>query len=478
MSTSLALTVVASGVATKVLPKGSKRKLRKSTNWVRCTQKYCYRSCPYLVVFVALLNRILSMTLYFLDILTDVQLCIQFFILGYMGWFKISVVFIALPYVVTMVGIMYVNNIGGLRHIFLWWRYPSYRDQHDYNKGYFLCLTCATIPKVVLCLPFVAVLPAVLDVFCLPFYDLFHERSCCRKLSYTFMIQYEMQRKVTEVLLESIPQVMLQVYIFTYCVDNGENCTGIELEAGAELIRSLIVSGISILYRFVVLYFEAKNQNERFRDYLWRVVTIDGMHISAQETERLRCLCLSVAYPQDSSMWDVSDDEFLDDNTPGKTRMRWEFRRDRNRDFKLNRKLDVLKRDLEDHERMFLRGGYWNGNGFRAENMLLNLKFLQSLPCHVKLDTTGRLFKVQTAGACVLSFLRRCQQNRLMDITRIETLYQEAQCWVDDEVVGQMVKQYLIGSREGLFNLQTTYQNNPTVMAPLNVVIDNLPSYQ
>ena len=110
------------------------------------------------------------------------------------------------------------------------------------------------------------------------------------------------------------------------------------------------------------------------------------------------------------------------------------------------------------------------------ENMLINLKVLQSLQCHVKLDTTETLFRIHSTAAWVPAWVKRwwAQQTRLTDITRIQTLYQDARQLVDEEhPQAERIKQHLIDSQKGLINLKTTYRNDPTVVALLDD-IDNI----
>ena len=115
------------------------------------------------------------------------------------------------------------------------------------------------------------------------------------------------------------------------------------------------------------------------------------------------------------------------------------------------------------------------------ENMLINLKVLQSLNTNVRLDTTETLFKIHSAGAWVPTFLRRwwAQQNRLTDITRIQTLYQMATRWVlEHHPQSERIKKYLNDSKQGLTNLKTTYRNDPTVMALIDVILDSVDDCQ
>ena len=54
---------VAAGVATKVMPKGMKRKLQRRKSWVNRKSKRCEDKCPCLVRLVSLLNGVVSLAL-------------------------------------------------------------------------------------------------------------------------------------------------------------------------------------------------------------------------------------------------------------------------------------------------------------------------------------------------------------------------------------------------------------------------------
>lgn len=112
------------------------------------------------------------------------------------------------------------------------------------------------------------------------------------------------------------------------------------------------------------------------------------------------------------------------------------------------------------------------------ETTLINLRVLQSLECHSRLDTTERLFKIHTSSQWVPIFLKRwwASQNRQTDISRIQSLYQQAiQCIADESnsESGRMTT-YVCGSKRGLKNLQTTYANDKTMVALIDVILDSI----
>lgn len=111
------------------------------------------------------------------------------------------------------------------------------------------------------------------------------------------------------------------------------------------------------------------------------------------------------------------------------------------------------------------------------DNMLINLKVLQSLNTSVRLDTTETLFRIHSAASWIPAWAKRwwAQQSRLTDITRIQTLYKDAIRYVEESHQdSERIKTYLAESRKGLINLKTTYRNDPTVNALLEVILDSV----
>jgi len=111
------------------------------------------------------------------------------------------------------------------------------------------------------------------------------------------------------------------------------------------------------------------------------------------------------------------------------------------------------------------------------ENILINLRVLQSLPCHARLDTTAVLFRIHTQAAWVPTPIKRwwAAQNRVTDINRIRTVYSKAITHVESNSNDcERVKEYLQQSLSGLKNLKTTYRNDVTTVALIDVVIDNV----
>lgn len=107
------------------------------------------------------------------------------------------------------------------------------------------------------------------------------------------------------------------------------------------------------------------------------------------------------------------------------------------------------------------------------ENLLINLRVLSKLQCHARLDTTEPLFRIHTPAGWIPAWLKRwyAAQNRVTDISRIRTMYTKALELAPDN---QRIREYLGLSLDGLVNLKTTYVNDVTTVALIDVIIDNV----
>ena len=111
------------------------------------------------------------------------------------------------------------------------------------------------------------------------------------------------------------------------------------------------------------------------------------------------------------------------------------------------------------------------------EQTLINLRVLQSLQCHARLDTTEPLFKIHTPLTWVPIWLKRwwAAQTRDTDISRIHTLYQQALHYIRTQhEQAERMFEYMAASMRGLSNLKTTYKGDPTVIARLDIIIDQV----
>lgn len=107
------------------------------------------------------------------------------------------------------------------------------------------------------------------------------------------------------------------------------------------------------------------------------------------------------------------------------------------------------------------------------ENLLINLRVLSKLQCHARLDTTQPLFRIHTPAAWIPAWLKRwyAAQNRVTDISRIRNVYTKA---LEHAPNNERVREYLRLSLDGLVNLKTTYVNDVTTVALIDVIVDNV----
>ena len=111
------------------------------------------------------------------------------------------------------------------------------------------------------------------------------------------------------------------------------------------------------------------------------------------------------------------------------------------------------------------------------ENTLVNLRVIHSLQCHERLDTTQPLFKIHQPLSWIPIWAKRwwAAQTRRTDISRIHTLYQLSIHFVRTNHEQSMrIIEYIRNSRNGLKNLKTTYEQDSTVVAQIDVIIDNV----
>ena len=92
---------------------------------------------------------------------------------------------------------------------------------------------------------FSPILPLFFDLFLMPFHG-FMGRCIGDNLS-NFMTQYEATRTLSETVMESIPQLCLQVYMVIYCRMNGCNFQA-EEGGDAALMQALVISISSMPY--------------------------------------------------------------------------------------------------------------------------------------------------------------------------------------------------------------------------------------
>jgi hypothetical protein len=112
------------------------------------------------------------------------------------------------------------------------------------------------------------------------------------------------------------------------------------------------------------------------------------------------------------------------------------------------------------------------------ETTLINLRVLSSLESHYRLDTTESLFKIHQSAHWIPVWMKRwwASQNRQTDISRIQSLYQKAIEFLkeNNEARATRMLQYVNDSKTGLQNLKTTYTNDKTMVALIDVILDSV----
>ena len=110
--------------------------------------------------------------------------------------------------------------------------------------------------------------------------------------------------------------------------------------------------------------------------------------------------------------------------------------------------------------------------------LFINLRVLGKIRAHDRLDTSGPTFRIYTAGFVPL-FLYRWwhRSSRERDIARIEEVYDSAfKIFEDDERDTHRIQREMELSVSGLRSLCTTYEDDATVVARLEMLVDRIES--
>ena len=156
---------------------------RTKSRLKRRVEKY-REDCPKTFTFLEFLFGAFNLIIYFLDVYTDINLCIKFRNEEHQGWSTIIAIFISIPYCVAMGGIFYY-----------WWS----KD----NEPFFRFFLVILFP----------ISPLFFDLL-MPFYKAM--KNNLRKSLVTFMVQYEATRTLSENFLESVPQMFFQIFLLRH----------------------------------------------------------------------------------------------------------------------------------------------------------------------------------------------------------------------------------------------------------------------
>ena len=97
-----------------------------------------------------------------------------------------------------------------------------------------------------------------------------------------FMTQYEATRTVSETILESMPQLGLQIYMIIYCRTYGCNFqTDGDDGDDTALVRAFIISISCIVYRIVLTWYEIQKENITLKEYFIQLIKMgEGIPLS------------------------------------------------------------------------------------------------------------------------------------------------------------------------------------------------------
>ena len=109
-----------------------------------------------------------------------------------------------------------------------------------------------------------------------------------------------------------------------------------------------------------------------------------------------------------------------------------------------------------------------------VEEIIINLKILQKLEKNQKLITRGSYLNVESPSL-IPEFIRRWnrQDNRTETIKRINNIVNAAIDNLDKNETFN-IKEYLIGSKEGIQNLKETYSTCSQTCARIDIIIDKI----
>ena len=249
-------TAVAVGAASTIAPEHVAAGRNTCNRWVDKFKK----THPILVNVVSIVNAMLNLALYFLDIVTDIVLLLVFMKHGWLFCSIWSICFIAIPYLIAMYGIFKVKE-------------TAFKDLNiDWDYGY------DSFKKMLLAL-FSPTFPLLFDIF-MPFHRLLNKYIGDNFSN--FMTQYEATRTVSETILESMPQLCLQIYMIIYCRTYGCNFqTDGDDGDDTALARAFIISISCIVYRIVLTWYEIQKENITLKEYFIQLVKMgEGIPLS------------------------------------------------------------------------------------------------------------------------------------------------------------------------------------------------------
>ena len=204
--------------------------------------------------FIVFVKAAVDIALYGFDIATDLEATIELYLTGQHPWWtSIMGGLIALPYLAAMGSIFnYLRRSGTLTD------YKTYVYARWTNPIVQCCVAFGSTVLLILLLPCATCLADALMLV----YPFLRVTGRVGRFA-VFMTAYTAMRTIFESFLESPWQITLQTHIYLTCTGHGGNvtipqCVGIDVEQEAVLFRSILTSGIGIVYKCISLYIAAQ----------------------------------------------------------------------------------------------------------------------------------------------------------------------------------------------------------------------------
>jgi hypothetical protein len=114
------------------------------------------------------------------------------------------------------------------------------------------------------------------------------------------------------------------------------------------------------------------------------------------------------------------------------------------------------------------------------KNIIINLKIISKLQPHVRLDTSGILFKIYNSTGYLPVWAVRwwAVHNRKQDLSRVALLFEETFTYITDGGKDPQIMTALKDSIVGLKNLKTTYEEDITSVSSIEYIIDKLGTFK
>jgi len=109
------------------------------------------------------------------------------------------------------------------------------------------------------------------------------------------------------------------------------------------------------------------------------------------------------------------------------------------------------------------------------KNHIINLKVISKLQPHVRLDTSGTLFKIYAPASYLPIWMQRwlASHNRKQDLARVTLLFDEVIDFIEKKgSKNELILAALGDSIVGLKNLKTTYEEDITSVSAIEYIME------